>query len=617
MSEVNSMKVRFLVLALGSLIAAGCGGSSGSGSSSPPANRPPVADAGGDQQISEGESLVLAGQGSDPDGDTITYAWSQVSGPTLTLDSVSDPDSGLTAPEVPIGNSVPSVLRLTVTDASGASASDDVEVQVVSTDFLVYRDGPDLFKYDPETDSRLELSALPASDRSTGAYALSPDGQYVLYGADQDTNDFDELFVVGVDGAGNTKVSAFNQPGETLREFKWSPDGSRIAYVTNLPQAPFRAVYVVDRDGSNHQFVDRHDGIAPTFTSFNEYLWSPDSRYLAFLEGQTGGTSRISIYDDETGTGISQVLVSVVNAGGQIFRATWSPSEARLSYHAIAQAGGQSEVFSILPDGTENQRVSGPLVAGGGVNPVQAWAPDGSWFAYLATQDDANELELFISRPDGSENLKLSRPLLSPNGIPGFVWAPDASRLFYQAAQDIADQLDLYSVRTDASENTKINGPTLGLVQVGPDYAVPLTGGRIGYRAAQAVSNPIELFTSLEDGSDDLRLSIDLDPFGDVEEGFRWSPNSLFVAYRADVLGDDAQELYVSPVDGSGGTKVSRDLVAGDDVNRRFSWSADSSRLAYVFEDTFDLIMVAPDGTEEVVVSNAASQSDGGFVWSP
>ena len=48
-----------------------------------PVNNPPIADAGPDQTVREFSQVKLVGSGSDPDGDTITYSWSQTSGPEM------------------------------------------------------------------------------------------------------------------------------------------------------------------------------------------------------------------------------------------------------------------------------------------------------------------------------------------------------------------------------------------------------------------------------------------------------------------------------------------------------------------------------------------------------
>jgi hypothetical protein len=49
-------------------------------------NNPPQARVGGDLTVGVGENAILQGLGSDPDGDTVNYAWKQVAGPELLKD---------------------------------------------------------------------------------------------------------------------------------------------------------------------------------------------------------------------------------------------------------------------------------------------------------------------------------------------------------------------------------------------------------------------------------------------------------------------------------------------------------------------------------------------------
>ncbi len=63
-------------------------------------NRPPTANAGVAQAADEGSIVALNGSGSDPDGNTFTFAWIQTSGPAATLSDATAANPTLTAPTV-------------------------------------------------------------------------------------------------------------------------------------------------------------------------------------------------------------------------------------------------------------------------------------------------------------------------------------------------------------------------------------------------------------------------------------------------------------------------------------------------------------------------------------
>ena len=65
-------------------------------------NQAPTADAGPDQSVNSGDPVSLDGTGSsDPDGDPLTYSWSQTSGPSVTLTGANTATPSFTAPTSP------------------------------------------------------------------------------------------------------------------------------------------------------------------------------------------------------------------------------------------------------------------------------------------------------------------------------------------------------------------------------------------------------------------------------------------------------------------------------------------------------------------------------------
>lgn len=95
----------------------------------PPANQPPTANAGANQTVNEGATVNLSGAGSsDPDNDPLSYQWTQISGPTVTLQNSLSVNCSFIAPQVASTQTV--TIRLTVDDGNGGTDTDDVVVTV-------------------------------------------------------------------------------------------------------------------------------------------------------------------------------------------------------------------------------------------------------------------------------------------------------------------------------------------------------------------------------------------------------------------------------------------------------------------------------------------------------
>jgi predicted extracellular nuclease len=107
-------------------------------------NQTPFANAGANQTVNEGASVTLNGAASsDPDGSIASYAWTQTSGPAVTLQNANTATPSFTAPH----QAGTLTFALTVTDNEGATASAATQVTVVNQ-APVANAGPDqIVKY--------------------------------------------------------------------------------------------------------------------------------------------------------------------------------------------------------------------------------------------------------------------------------------------------------------------------------------------------------------------------------------------------------------------------------------------------------------------------------------
>ncbi len=95
-----------------------------------PPNSPPIAYAGSDQTVNEGDSVNLDGTGSsDFDGDPLAYSWTQTAGPAVTLTGGDTETPSFTAPMVDTDTTL--TFELVVNDGTVDSDPDAVNVLVL------------------------------------------------------------------------------------------------------------------------------------------------------------------------------------------------------------------------------------------------------------------------------------------------------------------------------------------------------------------------------------------------------------------------------------------------------------------------------------------------------
>jgi hypothetical protein len=129
-------------------------------------NDAPIVDAGLDQTVTEGDAVALAATATDPEGQGITYTWTQVSGPTVALTGANSATPTFAAPNLISTQTL--VFRVAAFD--GVNTTFDTVSVVVQAD----NDGPSV-------DAGFDQTVDEGDAVSLGATASDPEGTALTY----------------------------------------------------------------------------------------------------------------------------------------------------------------------------------------------------------------------------------------------------------------------------------------------------------------------------------------------------------------------------------------------------------------------------------------------------
>jgi Tol biopolymer transport system component len=138
--------------------------------------------------------------------------------------------------------------------------------------------------------------------------------------------------------------------------------------------------------------------------------WSPDGRWIAFVEGPAYQGHALEVVPT-TGAGASRVLATC-SAPDFLSGLSWSPTSKLIAFDCTSPVDGSAQLMTVSPDGTHltNLLNDRPLAYRGYYSrgePTPQWSPDGSRLLFLAHGIGHRTVHVWTIRPNGHNLTRL------------------------------------------------------------------------------------------------------------------------------------------------------------------------------------------------------------------
>jgi len=289
---------------------------------------------------------------------------------------------------------------------------------------------------------------LPENGQVSSRLSFSSDGSMVLYSADLDVEGQFELYLVDLaaPGVANKVNGPFVTDGDLFGDYRFSPDGETIVYMADQDVDGVRELYAVDVDN-----LGVSTKLNPSLVADGDlctFQFSPDSTKVAYCADQdTDGTLELYIVDLAV-PGVSSKVNPTLVAGGEVQSGSFrfGPDSDFIVYNADQDVDGDNELYRVeVATPGVSAKLNEPLPAGGDVSIFQI-RPDGLQLTYVADQDTEGLDELYnvdLSTPGASTKLN---PPRQGSLVFHLEITEDGLQVLYIADQDTTETYELYRV---------------------------------------------------------------------------------------------------------------------------------------------------------------------------
>jgi hypothetical protein len=465
--------------------------------------------------------------------------------------------------------------------------------------------------------SATKISGALTGSEDVQDFQISPTSSRVIYRADQDTDGKNELYTVPILGGASGKL----EPGGGLptdadvdNEYAISPDGNRVLFMADKTFPIDNTLQLFSAPADDSASAVELSSTPGAVNEVIEFKISPDSSRVIWRgDSEVDGDNELYSKPIAGGTLVQLNGALVVN-GDVSSSFAFTGDGTQVIYIADERSNGVNEVFQIPPAGGTRTLLSGVLAKR---EAIGMWlSPDAQRVVYIADANQDNQYELFSVSSAGGGFATLSGtpavdeqvrccdtptmsmrldPIITANStqvlfakkvdssgtnhlflngitsntaptqlnnpaqrIVGFLYSAQANRAVYLTGIfGVSDyQFHLFSVPLAGGAEVQltpsgVDGMRVDDVQISPD------GSRVIYllqlpTSPGSSSSYTELWSAALDGSSPpVRLHSAL-PATKSINGYEVSPDSQQAVFFGDILTDGVNEIFRAPLNGSG-----------------------------------------------------------------
>lgn len=158
-------------------------------------------------------------------------------------------------------------------------------------------------------------------------YGFSNDNQKIVYVADQQTDEVQELFVSNIDGSSNLKLNSTLSPGGDIYSFKFSSDGQKVVYLADQNIDNVKELHSVFLNGLSNQKINTtlslvENVVDQYLTIGNNVIYAMDknqSGFYSIYRNDLLGTNEVKISENiSSGNGYFDNSVSSIKQFGNL-----------------------------------------------------------------------------------------------------------------------------------------------------------------------------------------------------------------------------------------------------------------------------------------------------------